>query len=87
MYSQSLPTIYLQICMSLKIFSYSARGFYGIIEAHKKYHILITLGGTKMFDHVFGAMWYAVLEKQALCMRNVHKEVILVLKNTYTNVT
>ena len=40
-----------------------------------------------MFAHVFGTMWYAVHVKQALCMRNVHKEVILVLRKTYTNVT
>ena len=42
---------------------------------------------SKMFAHVFGAMWYAVHATQALCMRNVHKEVILVLRKSYTNVT
>ena len=36
-----------------------------------------------MFAHVFGAMWYAVHATQALRMRNVHKEVILVLRKSY----
>ena len=40
-----------------------------------------------MFHHVFGAIWYAVHTRQALCMRNVYKEVIPVLRKTYTHVT
>ena len=40
-----------------------------------------------MFNHVFEAMWYAVHANQVLCKRNVHKEVILVFRKTYTNVT
>ena len=44
-----------------------------------------------MLDHVFGAIWYAVHTKRAMCVRNFHrnfhKEVIPVLRKTYSNVT